>query len=110
MAKIIYACEVVFLSDSDKRANTKILRRGQLPKVERFLQFVMYVYLPWWRTAPAASGAPANDLDLINKLLRYHEVDVKKGNGQTEEPPVVSRRGDGSTESLQPHCIGRHEK
>ena len=81
MAKIIYACEVVFLSDSDKRANTKILSRGQLPKVERFLRFVMYVYLPWWLTAPVASGAPANDLDLINKLLRCREVDyamVKK--------------------------------
>ena len=26
----------------------------------------------------------------------------QKGNGLTEEPPVVSRRGDGSTESLQP--------
>ena len=57
MDKIIYACKVVFLSDSDKRANTKILRRGQLPKVERFLRYVMYVYLSWWLTAPIASGS-----------------------------------------------------
>ena len=28
MAKIIYACEVAFLSDSDKKAKTKILCRG----------------------------------------------------------------------------------
>ena len=35
----------------------------------------MYVYLPWWLTAPVAFGAPANDLELINKLLRYREVD-----------------------------------
>ena len=75
MAKIIYACKVVFLSDSDQRANTKILSRGQIPKVERFLWFVMYVYLPWWLTAPVASGAPANDLELINKLLTCREVD-----------------------------------
>ena len=75
MAKIIYACKVVFLSDSDQRANTKILSRGHRPKVERFLRFVMYVYLPWWLTASVASGAPANDLELINKLLRYREVD-----------------------------------
>ena len=71
MAKIIYACKVVFLSKS----KVKILNRGQLPKLERFLQFIMYVYLPWWLTAPVASDAPANDLDLINKLLRYSKVD-----------------------------------
>ena len=35
----------------------------------------MYVYLPWWLTAPIASGAPANDLDLINEQIRYREVD-----------------------------------
>ena len=35
----------------------------------------MYVYLPWWLTAPVASGATANDLDLINKLLTCREVD-----------------------------------
>ena len=75
MAKIIYACKVVFLSDSDQRANTKILSRGQLPKVERFPRFVMYVYLPWWLTAPVALGAPANDPELINKLLTCREVD-----------------------------------
>ena len=57
MAKIIYAGKVVFLSDSDQRVNAKILSRGQLPKVERFLRFVMYGYLPWWLTAPVASGA-----------------------------------------------------
>ena len=75
MAKIISACKVVFLSDSDKRAKTKILSRGQLPKVERFLRFVMYVYLLWWLNAPVASRAPANDLELINKLLTCREVD-----------------------------------
>ena len=75
MAKIIYACKVVFLSDSDQRANTKILSRGKRPKVERFLRFVMYVYLPWWLTAPVASRAPVNDLELINKLLTCREVD-----------------------------------
>ena len=76
MAKIIiYACKVVFLSDSDQSANTKILSRGQRPKVEHFLRFVMYVYLPWWLTAPVASGAPANDLELINRLLTCREVD-----------------------------------
>ena len=35
----------------------------------------MYVYLPWWLIVPIASGAPANDLDLINKLITYREVD-----------------------------------
>ena len=35
----------------------------------------MHVYLPWWLTAPVASGAPANDLELINKLLTCREVD-----------------------------------
>ena len=76
MAKIIiYACKAVFLSDSDQGANTKILSRGQRPKVERFLRFVMYVYLPWWLTAPVASGESANDPELINKPLTCREVD-----------------------------------
>ena len=75
MAKTIYACKVVLLSDSDQRANTKIQSRGQLSKVERFLRFVMYVYLPWCLTAPVASGEPANDLELINELLTCREVD-----------------------------------
>ena len=35
----------------------------------------MNVYLPWWLTAPVASGAPVNDLELINKLLTCREVD-----------------------------------
>ena len=33
MAKIIYACKVAFLSDSDKKAKTKILYRGSFQKL-----------------------------------------------------------------------------
>ena len=39
-----------------------ILLKGQLNKIEVFLKFAMYVYLPWWKTAtvPASAFQPVS--------------------------------------------------
>ena len=62
-------------SSEEEEEETASQKRPVEDQVERFLQFIMCEYLPWWLAAPMASGEPANDLDLINKLIRYCEVD-----------------------------------
>ena len=52
-----------------------VFSRGQLPKLKRFVQFVVFCYVPWWLTSPIASAAPNHDLCLINNVILYDAVD-----------------------------------
>ena len=44
-------------------------------KVERFITFVTFCYVPWWLTCPLAADAPANDLLLLQRLQEFTAVD-----------------------------------
>ena len=76
MAKILYSIKIVLL-----QRQIATLPRGtittpaQLKKIARFVQFIVFCYVPWWLTAPSAADAPANDVRLINTLLTFKTVD-----------------------------------
>ena len=40
----------------------KIFGKGQQEKIQRFVKFVVFCYIPWWLTAPVSSSASKNDL------------------------------------------------
>lgn len=75
MSKILYCIKIVLLNKKIAVAGATVLGRGQLPKVKRFVQFVVFCYVPWWITAPVASAAPMNDLKLINSFHWYNNID-----------------------------------
>ncbi|GAB1607306.1 hypothetical protein Ahia01_001014000 [Argonauta hians] len=54
-----------------------IVGKGQLQKVEQFLQFVVFCYVPWWVSAPVVAAAPNNDLKLIENVNQYKIVDIQ---------------------------------
>ena len=63
------------------KSDAKILLKGQLNKLEVFLKFVMYVYLPWWITATVPESAPCHDLSLINSILQFKEINQRAAKG-----------------------------
>ena len=76
MSKILYTMKMVLL-------NRKILElpKGtvfaaqQFSKICKFLQFVVYCYVPWWLTAPVPTSAPINDLKFVKTLIEYKKID-----------------------------------
>ena len=67
--------KIVMLNKKIKDAGLQMLGRGQLCKLKQFLQFVIYCYTPWWISSPVSLAAPSNDLELIQYLLRYKNID-----------------------------------
>ena len=70
MSKLLSSIKIVMLSpliDSCLAKNAVYTKR-QLPLLERFVKFVVYVYVPWWLTAPVPAHAPSNDLALLKEL------------------------------------------
>ena len=59
-----------------KDSGVPVLARGQLLKLKEFVKFVMYVYVPWLIAALVASGAPSNDLHLINRVMQYRKTNA----------------------------------
>ena len=77
MAKLLYTIKMdlmgsIILKDLPKGA---IFASQQLPKLRRFVQFVVFCYISWWLTAPVASTAPKNDQLMINSFINYKDVD-----------------------------------
>ena len=79
MAKILYSIKMVLLSDkiNDELPKGSVFASGQLKKIQRFVKFCVFVYVPWWLTAPIASAAPHNDLVFIKILADFSLVDKK---------------------------------
>lgn len=75
MSKILYSIKIVLLN---KKIEGTVLGRGQLPRLKRFIKFVVTCYVPWWLTASIASTAPYNDLNFINTALLYEDSVVSK--------------------------------
>ena len=82
---------------------------GQLAKIQRFVQFCIFVYVPWWMACPVASAAPRNDMLLWNSCRQYVEVDSACASAATkalsrhlwylsEELVLLSLFDDGVTE------------
>ena len=77
----VFTAKIVFLSPQIAKSDAKILLKGQLKKLEVFLKFVMYVYLPWWITATVPESAPCHDLNLINSILQFKQINQRAAKG-----------------------------
>ena len=76
MAKLLYAIKMILLASKiAELPKGSIFARGQLPKLQRFVQFVIFCYVPWWLTSPVPSSAPKNDQLLLNSLIEYKDLD-----------------------------------
>ena len=43
--------------------------------LERFVNFCVFIYVPWWLETTSTGNAPQCDLDLIRAMRLYAEVD-----------------------------------
>ena len=78
MAKLLYAIKIDLLSnkiETEFPKGTVFSGRNQKDNIHRFVMFVVYVYVPWWLTAPFSSSAPSNDLSLIKSLYHFKDID-----------------------------------
>ena len=72
MSKLLYSLKIVLISDQilDLPSGT-VLGVGQFPKLQQFVEFVVFCYTPWWISTPVSSAAPINDLKLIQSIQKY---------------------------------------
>ena len=77
MAKLLYAIKMVLLATKIREELPKgaVFASQQLKKLNRFVQFAIFCYFPWWTTAPVSSSAPSNDLLLLKSLYGYRKVE-----------------------------------
>ena len=84
MSKILYSIKIVLLSPHiTKAVGVKVCTNNtQFNKLQNFVNFVVYVHVPWWLQYHIATAAPINDLELIFAIIEYKEVN-----------PVISKAG-----------------
>ena len=70
MAKIIYAIKIYLF-----RCQFKLTSR-ELDGIERFVTFVVTLYIPYWFTTPFAASAPSNDLKFLQDLVTYDDSSI----------------------------------
>lgn len=51
-----------------------ILAAGQLEKLKEFVQFIVYIYVPWCLVSPVPSSAPFNDLKMLSDIQVYKRI------------------------------------
>lgn len=74
MAKLLYSIKIVLLKKQILALPKNIITKIQMKKMERFSEFVIYCYVPWWLKASISTAAASNDLNLI-KDLRSYEIE-----------------------------------
>ena len=66
MSKLIYSLKIVLMGNQiSKLPAGTILAAGQLKKLKEFVQFVVYIYVPWWLVSPVPLSAPFNGLKMF---------------------------------------------
>ena len=77
MSKLIYYIQIDLFSEkiTINLPKGSVFSVAQKPLLQRFVQFVIYVYVPWWLTCPIPSSAPKNDSTLITSNLEYKDID-----------------------------------
>ena len=73
MAKLLYSIKMTLLKK--QILDMKISTITQMKKIDRFSEFIVYCYVPWWITATITTAAPINDLKLMKILRSYDETD-----------------------------------
>ena len=75
---------------------------GQLEKLQRFANFAVLVYIPWWMKSPLVADAPFNDLKLLRSISNYASIDEQRGAAAMK---ALSRHLWYLTEELVPLCL-----
>ena len=75
MSKISYSVKIVLFNKDITDNGFAVLGKGQLDKLKKFVQFIIFCYVPWWITSSVTSAAPTSDLQLINNIHEYSIVD-----------------------------------
>ena len=52
-----------------------IASKSQLQKISRFVDFCTFVLNLWWFNCPLAASAPHQDLELVNNIKSFANVD-----------------------------------
>jgi hypothetical protein len=73
MAKNIYSLKTILLEENIvcQLPKGKIFASGQVTKLRRFVEFIVYIYVPWWYSACHPENAPANDLKLCKNITEH---------------------------------------
>ena len=75
MSKILFSLKIVLLSKQlEIFSKGEVLHPGQLGKIEVFVDFVVYCYVPWWITCSHTSSAPINDITLLKSFMEYKSI------------------------------------
>lgn len=69
MATLIYGMKIWVLRDQFQLTSSE--RKG----LKRFINFVLFLYVPAWYSAVEATAAPARDLRFYQSLVKYEDVD-----------------------------------
>ena len=77
MGKLLYTLKLVILKGAV--AQEKLATISQLTKINRFVKFVVFVYIPWWFTCSNSTGAPSNDLLLYKNIMKFTPIDPTIG-------------------------------
>ena len=69
MAKLIYSLEVVLLGSAiSELPKGAVCSTSQMEKLKRFMEAMVFIYIPWWLTCSSSSLAPIHDLSLLMDL------------------------------------------
>ena len=80
MGKLLYTLKIVLLEKPIRRfSSTNFITSAQMTKIKRFVTFVVYIYVPWWLTCADSTGAPSNDLLLMQNIFRFTDIDAPIG-------------------------------
>lgn len=75
MCPILYAIKIVMLSN--QQSVNGILKEDQLIKLTLFVNFCVVNYVVWWMKCSSACEAPSRDLNLLEKLTLYQDLDTQ---------------------------------
>ena len=79
MAKLLYSVKGVLLAPSiSKLPPGTVFGRGQLEKLQAFVKFSIFVYLPWWLSCHSSTSASLQDLLLLQKLSKWEDKAIQE--------------------------------
>ena len=72
MGKQLYCYKMAMLQEYIPQG---IASRSQLQKISRFVDFCTFVFTSWWFNCPLAASSPHQDLELVNNIKSFANVD-----------------------------------
>ena len=86
MSKLLSSLKIVMLREDikTKLAKNAIFTDRQLDRLQKFVKFAVYCYIPWWLTCAVPSHAPQNDLNFLKTLKSYEGVDAVSAKAATK--------------------------